>query len=144
MSDPCATRVVVLSARGDGRFVLRQMGYGLWVKGDKTLKGIRSHLAIMMPLPKHLAQVESSNLSLGLFVLRNNCSLGHLRHFVEYVTGPIQRDEALFIYSLVKTVDPKIIVEFEFYQGHSAFEFFKKPSLSMLRLYSYDISDDSM
>lgn len=79
----------------------------------------------------------------GLSVLRNRYSLGHLRHFGEYVVGPIQRDEALFMYALVKMVDPKTVVEFGFYEGASATNFLKAMS-SDARLYSYEISNASM
>lgn len=78
-----------------------------------------------------------------LFVLRKTYSLGHLMCFKDYVAGPIQRDEALLLYALVKTVDPKTIVEFGFDRGHSATNFLKAMS-SDSRLYSYDISDVSM
>jgi cephalosporin hydroxylase len=74
--------------------------------------------------------------------LRNMYSLSHLRNFAEYVGGPIQRDEALLLYGLVKTVDPKTIVEFGFFKGHSSINFLKAMS-SGARLYSYDISEGS-
>jgi predicted O-methyltransferase YrrM len=84
---------------------------------------------------------------LYLSVLRNRpttkYSLGHLRYFGEIVMGPVQRDEALFLYGLVKIVDPKTIVEFGFSRGHSATNFLKAMS-SDSRLYSYDISDASV
>ena len=70
-------------------------------------------------------------------------SLRHLRRFSNYVIGPIQRDEALFLYALVKMVDPKTIVEFGFYEGDSSTNFLKAMS-SDGRLYSYDISNASM
>lgn len=69
-------------------------------------------------------------------------SLGHLRYFGEVVVGPIQRDEALLLYGLVETVDPKTVVEFGFHEGHSAVNFLKAMS-SDSKLYSYDISDMS-
>ena len=47
------------------------------------------------------------------------------------------------LYALVKTVDPKTIVEFGFFAGHSANNFLKAMA-SDARLYSYDISEASM
>ncbi len=67
-------------------------------------------------------------------------SLNHLRFFQDSEIGPIQKDEALLLYAIVKTVGPKTIVEFGFYKGHSAINFLKAMS-SDARLYSYDISD---
>lgn len=78
--------------------------------------------------------------SFDFFVLRRKYSLGHLRHFQEYSAGPIQRDEALLLYALVKTIDPKTIVEFGFLAGHSAINFLKAMSSDAM-LYSYDILD---
>jgi len=49
----------------------------------------------------------------------------------------------MLLYALVKTVDPKTIVEFGFYKGHSATNFLKAMS-SDARLFSYDISDSAM
>jgi hypothetical protein len=69
-------------------------------------------------------------------------SLRHLRSFSDYALGPIQRDEALLLYALVKTVDPKTIVEFGFFRGHSANNFLRAIS-SDARLFSYDISEAS-
>jgi predicted O-methyltransferase YrrM len=69
-------------------------------------------------------------------------SLNHLKYYGEIVVGPVQRDEALFLYSLVVTVDPKTLVEFGFHRGHSAINFLKAMSPDAM-LCSYDISDDS-
>jgi len=89
-----------------------------------------------------IRQVINSS-RLDFFVLGESYYLKHLRRFSDYVVGPIQRDEALFLYALVKMVDPKTIVEFGFYKGASATNFLKAMS-SDARLYSYDISNASM
>jgi predicted O-methyltransferase YrrM len=64
--------------------------------------------------------------------------LAHLTFFKETADGPVQRDEALLLHSLVRVVRPRTIVEIGFLRGHSAFNF-----LSALdadgRLYSFDI-----
>ncbi|MDG7041492.1 MAG: class I SAM-dependent methyltransferase [Nitrososphaerota archaeon] len=69
-------------------------------------------------------------------------SLNHLGSFDDYAQGPMQRDEALLLYALVKTVDPKTIVEFGFFLGNSAINFLKSMSRDA-RLYSFDIWDVS-
>lgn len=98
----------------------------------------------IVSLPQYWIRLVINRSSfVGFFVLRKDYSLSHLRHFKEYVVGPIQRDEALLLYALVKTVDPKTIVEFGFLAGHSSRNFLKAMS-SDARLYSYDISDASM
>lgn len=68
--------------------------------------------------------------------------LTHLDDYSDSSCGPIQQDEALFLYALVKMVRPRIVVEFGFYMGHSARNFLQAlPSDS--RLYSYDNSKEA-
>jgi hypothetical protein len=70
----------------------------------------------------------------------------HLSHFFSFnesnALGPVQRDEAITLFGIIRTIRPKVILEFGFFHGHSAFNF-----LSALDndgfLYSYDISDES-
>jgi predicted O-methyltransferase YrrM len=57
--------------------------------------------------------------------------------------GPLQQPEALLLFSIVRTVIPKTIVEFGFYQGHSAFNFLQAMAPDAY-LFSYDISDESL
>jgi predicted O-methyltransferase YrrM len=64
--------------------------------------------------------------------------LAHLARFTERVDGPLQRDEALFLHSLVRVVRPRTIVELGFLHGHSAFNFLRALD-SEGRLYSFDI-----
>lgn len=52
--------------------------------------------------------------------------------------GPLQNDEALLLFALVKTVTPKVIVEFGFHKGHSAFNFLQAVDTNT-RLYSFDV-----
>jgi len=75
-------------------------------------------------------------------IFRRRYSLSHLALLDEVPPGPIQIDDALFLYALVKEVDPKTIVEFGFFLGHSAINFLKSMSKDA-RLYSYDIWDAS-
>lgn len=50
-------------------------------------------------------------------------SLDHLDLFETYKFGPIQKDEALFLFSLVKMTRPSTIVEFGLLEGHSCLNF---------------------
>jgi hypothetical protein len=52
--------------------------------------------------------------------------------------GPVQREEALFLYSIVRVVRPRTIVEFGFSNGHSALNFLRALD-SEAQLYSFDI-----
>jgi predicted O-methyltransferase YrrM len=64
--------------------------------------------------------------------------ISHLGIFSETAYGPLQRDEALFLYSLVRVLRPETIVEIGFLHGRSSFNF-----LSALdpngHLYAFDI-----
>lgn len=65
----------------------------------------------------------------------------HLSFFrEEEIMGPLQRDEALFLFALTRVQRPAVIVEFGFCRGHSAFNFLQAiPPTS--KLYSYDIDE---
>ncbi|MBX3425607.1 MAG: class I SAM-dependent methyltransferase [Pirellulales bacterium] len=56
--------------------------------------------------------------------------------------GPLQRDEALLMLALAKTLAPRTVVEFGFFQGHSAFNFLQGLDEDAL-LVSFDVSDVS-
>ncbi len=64
-----------------------------------------------------------------------NYALGHLRK--PDTVSSLQNDEALFMYSLVKVTNPKVIVEFGFCKGFSAKNFLASMADDAL-LYSYD------
>ena len=56
--------------------------------------------------------------------------------------GPLQRDEAIALFGIVRALRPKVTVEFGFFHGHSAFNFLQAlPDDG--RLYSYDIDAES-
>lgn len=94
-------------------------------------------------LPMRSARLLTRGAPFDLLVLGNGYSLTHLRSFETYSLGPVQRNEALFLYSLAKVVNPKTIVEFGFLLGHSAVNFLRAmPSDG--RLFSYDISNSAM
>jgi predicted O-methyltransferase YrrM len=64
--------------------------------------------------------------------------LAHLTFFKETADGPVQRDEALFLHSLVRVVRPQTMVEIGFLRGHSAFNFLRALDADA-RLYSFDL-----
>ncbi len=78
-------------------------------------------------------------------LVKRTQSLG-ISHLLSYANadalGPIQRDEAVALFGLVRTLRPKTVVEFGFFHGHSAFNFLCALD-GDARLYSYDPSDDA-
>lgn len=74
-----------------------------------------------------------------LFRFRRRYRLGYLAAYAEEsACGPLQRDEALLIHGLVRVLRPKVIVEFGFFAGHSAYNFIKASSPDA-QIYSYDL-----
>jgi predicted O-methyltransferase YrrM len=70
-------------------------------------------------------------------------SLSHLNTYREKgVCGPLQREEALFLYSLTRLLRPKVIVEFGFHYGHSSFNFLQAMGEDD-HLYSFDIAESA-
>lgn len=69
-------------------------------------------------------------------------NLKHLEDFGEKVIGPIQSDEALLIYSIVRDTRPDVILEFGFANGHSSINFLAAMPKSC-KLYSFDIKEES-
>lgn len=68
---------------------------------------------------------------------------GHLSSYRENdAIGPLQRDEAVALFGIIRTLRPKVVVEFGFFHGHSAFNFLRAlPAESLL--FSYDIDAES-
>ena len=65
-----------------------------------------------------------ANLIYWLTHYKNGFGIGHLVLMREEdANGPIQRDEALFLFAIIRVVRPKNIVEFGFHGGRSAFNF---------------------
>jgi len=58
------------------------------------------------------------------------------------LNGSICRDEALFIFSLIKMIRPKVVVEFGFARGHSALNVLTAIDKDA-KLYSFDIAEFS-
>jgi predicted O-methyltransferase YrrM len=69
--------------------------------------------------------------------------LNHLGLYQNYAHGPIQRDEAVFLYALCKMIRPRVIVEFGLQEGLSALNFnLAKDNDSSY--YGYDIMETSV
>jgi len=70
-----------------------------------------------------------------------------MAHLLSYregdAIGPLQRDEAIALFGIIRTLRPKTVVEFGFFHGHSAFNFLRAMPEDG-RLYSYDIDEDSI
>ena len=65
--------------------------------------------------------------------------LNHLKQETQLVYGPIQDDEALLLFGLVKALRPKTVIEFGYSGGVSALNFLKALDEDD-KLYSYDIN----
>lgn len=74
---------------------------------------------------------------------RRYYNLNHLPLFDSHkARGPIFKDEALFLFALVKMIRPKLIVEFGFSRGHSSLNFLSAMDKDSV-LYSYDIAESA-
>jgi predicted O-methyltransferase YrrM len=67
--------------------------------------------------------------------------ISHLSAFSEVADGPVQRDEALFLYSLLRVVRPRTAIEIGFLNGRSALNFLCGLDADA-RLYSFDIDEN--
>src|SRR5437868_1698235 len=56
---------------------------------------------------------------------RQGFDLSHLSTYDENVIGPIQRDEAVLLFGLIRVLRPLTVVEFGFQVGQSAFNFLR-------------------
>lgn len=68
--------------------------------------------------------------------------ISHLTFFDEVADGPVQREEALFLYSLLRVVRPRTTVEIGFYKGRSALNVLCALDPDA-RLYAFDIRERS-
>jgi predicted O-methyltransferase YrrM len=66
--------------------------------------------------------------------------ISHLSLFNEVADGPVQRDEALFIYSLLRVIRPRTAVEIGFLTGRNAFNILCALDADA-HLYSFDIDE---
>ena len=70
---------------------------------------------------------------------RQGFDLSHLPAYAEQVIGPIQRDEAVALFGLLRVLRPLTVVEFGFQTGQSSFNFLRALD-DEARLYSFDIN----
>ncbi len=79
-------------------------------------------------------------------VLTGRTSGARMSHLLAYreddAIGPLQRDEAIALFGIIRTLRPRVVVEFGFFHGHSAFNFLQALEPDA-RLFSYDIDEDS-
>jgi predicted O-methyltransferase YrrM len=102
-------------------------------------------MKITQSLPRKI--LYTNNIAKGIYGLVKNRSIGtydnlnHLSLFEpQSLKGSLMRDEAIFLYSLVKMIRPKVIVEFGFSRGHSSLNFLYALDKTA-HLYSFDISE---
>ena len=70
--------------------------------------------------------------------------ISHLSSYRENdAIGPLQRDEAIALFGIIRTLRPLVVVEFGFFHGHSAFNFLQALTADA-KLYSFDIDADSI
>lgn len=65
-------------------------------------------------------------------------NLEHLENFKTYAHGPIQQDEALFLYAVCKMIRPRVVLEFGIQDGLSTHNFALAKDPECL-LFSFDI-----
>lgn len=70
----------------------------------------------------------------------DDIDISHLASYDEVMNGPLQRDEALLLFALVRVLRPETLVEIGFLDGHSARNFLQAMDADA-RPYSFDISE---
>ena len=71
--------------------------------------------------------------------MQSKYNISHLKQDTQFIYGPIQDDEALLLFGLVKALRPKTVTEFGYSSGVSALNFLKALDEDA-KLYSYDIN----
>jgi predicted O-methyltransferase YrrM len=80
----------------------------------------------------------------GRLFRRDALDVAHLHAFREGPTavGPVQREEALVLFALIRAVRPRTVAEFGFHEGRSAFNILRALDADA-RLYSFDVGQPS-
>ena len=80
----------------------------------------------------------------GRFFGRQSLDTTHLHAYPEGSgsVGPVQREEALVLFALIRALRPQTVVEFGFHEGRSAFNILRALDPAA-RLYSYDVGEES-
>lgn len=118
----------------------------LFLPVRKKLSALKGNVFVRRQLP-------AGNINKGLnFLFRKifryeyerNYDFNFLNNFFtnRYAISPIQKDEAIFLFGLLKVVRPKTVVEFGFNYGHSSYLILNAID-KHARLYSFDILDES-
>jgi len=102
-------------------------------------------MKISQSLPRKV--LYTSNIAKQIYGLLKNETVGkyynlnHLSLFeVQKLRGSLMKDEALFLYSLVKMIRPQVVLEFGFSRGHSSLNFLYALDKTS-QLFSFDISE---
>ena len=69
---------------------------------------------------------------------RDAPDIAHIAFHDEITSGPVQRDEALFLHGLLRVIRPATVVEIGFYHGVSAYNFLSAMDADA-RLYAFDV-----
>jgi len=69
-------------------------------------------------------------------------NLFHLLKYREDSFGPVQKDEAIALFGIIRTIRPATILEFGFFRGHSAYNFLAAAG-PQCRVYSIDFGWDA-
>jgi predicted O-methyltransferase YrrM len=81
---------------------------------------------------------EVANAARWVLLRRDSPDLSHLPAYDEIVLGPVQRDEALLLYGLVRAIRPATVVEIGLAHGHNAYNLLRALDEDA-RLYSFDV-----
>ena len=104
---------------------------------SKMIKNIDNN-KIEMPAQKRQPEslIDSSNAQMNSIKIKYD--LSHLNQDTLIVSGPIQDDEALVLYGLIKTIRPKTVIECGMGHGYSTVNILKSIDEDA-RLFTFDI-----
>lgn len=87
---------------------------------------------------------RARSVATGRFFRRDALDTTHLHAFREGpdAVGPLQREEALVLYAIIRAIRPRTAVEFGFHDGRSAFNILRALDPDA-RLYSFDVGAGS-
>ena len=112
----------------------------------KKLSAIKGNILVRLQLPTGNLNKALNFISRKIFRYENEkkYDFNFLNKYFtnRYAISPVQKDEAIFLFGLLKVVRPKVCVEFGFNYGHSSYLILEAIDKSS-RLYSFDILDES-
>ena len=83
-------------------------------------------------------QMQMNSLEKEKSKLNGKYDISHLTQTTQVVWGPIQDDEAIMLYGIVKALRPKTLIEFGFGHGVSSYNFLKALDADA-KMFTYDI-----